>query len=36
MVPAGSRIATGRINFRLLAREASARDLRLDVASPDA
>ncbi|CAN5819077.1 hypothetical protein BH23CHL8_BH23CHL8_25830 [soil metagenome] len=35
VVPAGSRIATGRINFRLLAREASARDLRLAVASPD-
>lgn len=35
VVPPGSRIATGRINFRLLAREASARDLRLAIASPD-
>jgi len=36
VVPPGSRIATGRINFRLLAREAAARDLRLAIASPDA
>jgi hypothetical protein len=36
VVPPGSRIATGRINFKLLAREASARDLRMAVASPDA
>jgi hypothetical protein len=35
VVPTGSRIATGRINFRLLAREAAARDLRLAIASPD-
>jgi hypothetical protein len=35
VVPPGSRIATGRINFKLLAREAAARDLRLAVASPD-
>ncbi len=35
VVPTGSRIATGRINFRLLAREAAARDLKLAVASPD-
>ena len=27
VVPPGSRIATGRINFKLLAREAAARDL---------
>ncbi len=36
VVPSGSRIATGRINFRLLAREAAGRDLQLAVASPDA
>ena len=36
VVPSGSRIATGRINFRLLAREAAGRDLHLAVASPDA
>jgi hypothetical protein len=35
VVPPGSRIATGRINFKLLAREAATRDLRLAVASPD-
>jgi hypothetical protein len=35
VVPPGSRIATGRINFKLLAREAESRDLRLAVASPD-
>jgi len=35
VVPPGSRIATGRINFKLLAREAAARDLALAVASPD-
>ncbi|MEX1294604.1 MAG: baseplate J/gp47 family protein, partial [Candidatus Limnocylindrales bacterium] len=35
VVPPGSRIATGRINFKLLAREATSRDLRLAVASPD-
>jgi len=35
VVPPGSRIATGRINFRLLAREAEARDLAMAVASPD-
>jgi hypothetical protein len=35
VVPPGSRIATGRVNFKLLAREAAARDLALAVASPD-
>lgn len=35
VVPPGSRIATGRINFKLLAREAETRDLALAVASPD-
>jgi hypothetical protein len=35
VVPPGSRIATGRINFKLLAREATSRDLRMAVASPD-
>jgi hypothetical protein len=36
VVPPGSRIATGRINFKLLAREAEARGLHLAIASPDA
>jgi hypothetical protein len=36
VIPPGSRIATGRINFKLLAREAEARGLQLAVASPDA
>ncbi len=35
VVPPGSRIATGRINFKLLAREATTRGLRMAVASPD-
>ncbi len=35
VLPPGSRIATGRINFRLLAREAASRDIHLAVASPD-
>ena len=35
VVPPGSRIATGRINFKLLAREAESRALTLAVASPD-
>jgi hypothetical protein len=35
VVPPGSRIATGRINFRLLSREAEARGKRLAIASPD-
>lgn len=35
VVPAGSRIGTGRINFRLLAREAASRDLRIALVSGD-
>jgi hypothetical protein len=35
VVPPGSRIATGRINFKLLEREAAARGLTMAVASPD-
>jgi hypothetical protein len=35
VVPPGSRIATGRINFRILAREAGSRDKAMAVASPD-
>jgi hypothetical protein len=35
VVPTGSRIATGRINFKLLNREAVARGLSLAIASPD-
>ena len=35
VVPPGSRIATGRINFKLLAREAGSRDLAMAIASPD-
>lgn len=35
VVPPGSRIATGRINFKLLAREAGTRDVRIAIASPD-
>lgn len=36
VVPPGSRIATSRINMKLLRREASARGLNLAIASPDA
>jgi len=36
VVPPGSRIATSRINFRLLAREAYAQGRRLLVVAPDA
>lgn len=36
VLPFGSRVATSRINFRLLAREASAADRRLDIVAPDA
>ena len=36
VVPAGSRIGTGRINFRLLAREAASRELRIALVSGDA
>lgn len=35
VVPGGSRIATGRINFRLLAREAAGRDKALAIVSQD-
>ncbi|MEA2025683.1 MAG: baseplate J/gp47 family protein [Chloroflexota bacterium] len=35
VVPPGSRIATGRINFKLLAREAESRALEMAIASPD-
>jgi hypothetical protein len=35
VVPPGSRIATGRINFRLLAREAGARGKEMAIASAD-
>ena len=34
--PFGSRVATSRINFRLLAREAQANGRRLDIVAPDA
>ncbi len=36
VVPPGSRIGTGRINFRLLAREAASRGLAIAVVSGDA
>ena len=36
VLPAGSRIATSRINFRLLAREAHQRSRRLSIVAPDA
>ena len=36
VVPPGSRIATSRINFRLLAREAIERNRRLSIVAPDA
>jgi hypothetical protein len=36
VIPPGSNIATSRINFRLLAREAQARNRRLAVVAPDA
>ncbi len=36
VLPAGSRIATSRINFRLLAREAQMRSRRLSIVAPDA
>jgi Baseplate J-like protein len=35
VVPAGSRLATSRINFRLLAREAQTRDRRLAIVAGD-
>jgi len=36
VLPYGSRLATSRINFRLLAREATERGKRLDIVSGDA
>ena len=36
VVPFGSRVATSRINFRLLAREAMRDGRRLDIIAPDA
>ena len=36
VVPGGSRLATSRINFRLLAREAQTRDRRLAIVAGDA
>ena len=36
VVPYGSRLATSRINFRLLAREAQTRDRRLSIVAGDA
>src|SRR5215204_6403844 len=36
VLPFGSRVATSRINFRLLAREAQANGRRLDIVAPDA
>jgi len=36
VIPFGSRVATSRINFRLLAREALDAGRRLDVVAPDA
>ncbi|MFN8629154.1 MAG: hypothetical protein U0838_02190 [Chloroflexota bacterium] len=36
VVPYGSRVATSRINFRLLAREAQDAGRRLDIVAPDA
>jgi hypothetical protein len=36
VVPFGSRVATSRINFRLLAREAMVNGRRLDIVAPDA
>ncbi len=36
VLPMGSRLATSRINFRLLAREAMVNGRRLDLIAPDA
>ena len=36
VLPAGSRIATSRINFRLLAHEATTRSRRLSIVAPEA
>ncbi len=36
VIPFGSRVATSRINFKLLAREAMGNGRRLDIVAPDA
>ncbi len=36
VIPYGSRVATSRINFKLLAREAMVNGKRLDIVAPDA
>ena len=36
VMPAGSRVATSRINFKLLEREAKQRNKRLSIVAPDA
>ena len=36
VLPGGSRVATSRINFRLLAREATTRDRELAIVTPEA
>jgi hypothetical protein len=36
VIPFGSRVATSRINFKLLAREAMSNGRRLDIVAPDA
>ncbi|HXG40685.1 MAG TPA: hypothetical protein VNJ28_07050, partial [Candidatus Limnocylindrales bacterium] len=36
VIPPGSRLATSRMNFRLLAREAQGRNRRLAIIAPDA
>ncbi len=36
VIPFGSRVATSRINFKLLAREAMVNGRRLDIVAPDA
>ena len=36
VMPAGSRVATSRINFKLLEREAKQRNKRLAIVAPDA
>ena len=35
VLPAGSRVATSRINFRLLAREAQSRRRQLSIVAPE-
>jgi len=36
VIPFGSRVATSRINFKLLSREAATKGRRLDIVAPDA